>query len=108
MLSCLNDLLFDEDYWFPIWVPITSKLRFVHLVNIQDVPIHIGIIGIGIIVFVPSLLFLNRNFIVKHLKTKTASLGISKMWSTIFPPSNFIEILGNLSRFQFIKNHKTV
>ena len=36
------------------------------------------------------------------------SLGISKMWSTIFSPSQLTEILGNWSRFQLIKIQKTV
>ena len=43
---------------------------------------------------------------LKHLTPKTTSLGISKMWSFIFSPLKLAEKLGNLSRFQFIKNQQ--
>ena len=52
-------------------------------------------------------IFRKYNFIVsqlKHLTPKTSSLGIFKLESTIFSPLKLTEILGNLSRFQIVKN----
>ena len=54
-------------------------------------------------------LFNKHNCVVsqlKHLALKTTSLGISKMWSTSFKLSKLTEILGHLSKFQFIKNQQ--
>ena len=54
-------------------------------------------------------LFRKYDFVVsrlKHQTPKTNSLGISKMWSVIFSPSKFSGILGNLARFQLIKNQQ--
>ena len=54
-------------------------------------------------------LYCKHYFVVKqskHLPPKTASLEISKMWVSIFSLSKLMEILGNLSRFQNIKNQQ--
>ena len=52
-------------------------------------------------------LFRKYNFVVsqlKHLTTKTSSLGISKIWSTIFLPSKIDE---DISKFvQILVNKK--
>ena len=43
---------------------------------------------------------------LKHLTAKTASLGLSKMWSTNVVPSRLTEIIGYLSRFKLLKVNK--
>ena len=51
-------------------------------------------------------LFHKYNFVESHLTRETRSLGFSKMWSTIYSPSKLTAILGNLFRFQLIKNQQ--
>ena len=56
-------------------------------------------------------LFRKLNFAVsqyKHVKPKTTSLGVSKLWSTIFLPSKLTEILEIFPDSCLLKINETV
>ena len=70
---------------------------------IQGVPIHMEMTTYKSSLFHAGL-FRKHNYLVSQLKN--TSFGISKTWFAIFLSLKLTELLGNLSRFHFIKTQR--